>query len=124
MSFKYLSLVASVLADPMIQIQEAGVEKDIYVVGSSWAPPVPSQTGFGLPHSGRAYLGTKNECGHFSPDMYYAPNLLGGSIEYDFDLSQAGCGCNAALYLISMPGYDKEGNALPSTGKDFYCDAN
>jgi hypothetical protein len=87
MSFKYLALVSAVAADPKIQITEAGAEKDIYVVGSSWAPPVASNTGFGLPHSGRAYLGTKNECGKFSSDMYYAPNLLGGSIEYDFDLS-------------------------------------
>jgi len=93
MSLKYLALLSAVVADPMIQITEAEsnskyvTEKEIYVVGSSWAPPVANATGFGLPHSGRAYLGTKNECGNFSPDMYYAPNLLGGSIEYDFDLS-------------------------------------
>ena len=130
MSLKLLALAGVALADPSINVTEdqagsgATYAKTVYVAGSSWAPPVASATGFSLPHSGRAYLATKNECGRFSPDMYYAPNLLGGSIEYDFDLSQASCGCNAALYLISMPGYNKDGNALPSTGKDYYCDAN
>ena len=89
MSFKYLALTlaSSVLADPSITIKEDGADKKLYVVGSSWAPPQPSTTGFGLPHSGRVYLGVKDGNGGFSPDMFYAPNLLGGSIEYDFDLS-------------------------------------
>ena len=34
---------------------------------------------------------------------YFKPNLLGGSIEFDVDLSQSGCGCLTALYAIVMP---------------------
>jgi len=49
--------------------------------------------------------------------------LLGGSIEYDVDLSQSGCSCNAALYLILMPARDT--NGIPEKGDgDYYCDAN
>ena len=43
----------------------------------------------------------------------------GQTLTYDVDLSNDGCGCNAALYLVSMP---QSKNA--STCSDFYCDAN
>lgn len=56
--------------------------------------------------------------------MFYTPNLLGGQVEYDMDLSQSSCSCNAALYLVSMPGKDWNGNPDPSSGGDYYCDAN
>ena len=48
---------------------------------------------------------------------YFKPNLLGGSIEFDVDLSQSGCGCLTALYTIVMP-------ADQNTDDPFkYCDA-
>jgi hypothetical protein len=129
MSLKYLALLGSVAADQKISITEQnltgnGGQKDLYVTDCPWAQPVASSTGFTLPHDGRVYLAEKNKCGKHTPDMYYSPNLLGGSIEYDFDLSTASCGCNVGIYLISMPGYDASGNPLPSSGGDFYCDAN
>ena len=67
MSFKYLvcTLASVVLADPSITIKEDGSDKKLYVVGSSWAPPQPSAKGFGLPHSGRVYLGVKDGNGGF-----------------------------------------------------------
>ena len=34
---------------------------------------------------------------------YFKPNLLGGSIEFDVDLTRSGCGCLTALYAIVMP---------------------
>jgi len=58
-------------------------------------------------HDGRTYLGvSERSSGSLDPHGWYIPNLVGGSIEFDVDLSQAGCSCNAALYLVSMPGYD------------------
>jgi hypothetical protein len=56
--------------------------------------------------------------------MYYSPDLLGSYIQYDIDLSESHCSCNAAFYLVSMPGYDSNGNPDPAQGKDYYCDAN
>jgi len=116
MSMKLLTLTMAslVAADVGVTIQENGKAKNLFAVGSKWAPVSAAADGFALPHSGRTYLGTKNGNGSFTPDMFYSPNLLGGSIEWDMDLSQAGCGCNAALYLISMPGHKSDGSPDPS----------
>lgn len=73
-----------------------------------------------MPHNGRAYMTTSDKLG---PDNFYQPNLLNGSLEYDIDLSQAGCSCNVVVYLLHMPGIDKDGNIWPTDGKDYYCDA-
>lgn len=44
--------------------------------------------------------------------------MLGGSLEYDVNLSEVGCGCVTALYTILMP-------AVDYADDDFgYCDAN
>jgi len=45
-------------------------------------------------------------------------------MEYDVDLSEAGCGCNAAFYLVGMPGVDINGNDFESVDYMHYCDAN
>lgn len=73
--------------------------------------------GFG----GRAYLSNTRM---FNKDEFFAPNLIGGSIEYDVDLSQVGCNCNAALYMIAMPANNSDGSSRPGEDGMFYCDAN
>ena len=74
-----------------------------------------------IPHGSRAYLAHTDALG---PDNFYLPNVNGGYWEYDVDLSQSGCSCNAAFYLVSMPGHDYNGNPDPSEHNDYYCDAN
>jgi len=49
-----------------------------------------------------------------------AVQLSGKTLSFDVDLSGVGCGCNAALYLVSMPQSSEKGNC----GNDYYCDAN
>lgn len=44
--------------------------------------------------------------------------MLGGSLEYDVDLSAVECGCVTALYTILMPAVDNEDDIFG------YCDAN
>ena len=44
-------------------------------------------------------------------------------MEYDVDLSRVSCGCNAALYMIGMPGVDANGQPFESTDGMHYCDA-
>jgi len=77
-----------------------------------------------MPHNTKAYLAKSNGNGDFTPSMYYAPNLLGGSIAYDVDLSQSTCSCNAALYLINMPAKNAQGGDVAGKALDYYCDAN
>lgn len=73
-----------------------------------------------MPYNGRGYL---SKTASLDPTGFYAPNLLGGSVEYDVDLSQSNCGCIAAFYLVGMPGKDRNGNFWNTDGY-YYCDAN
>ena len=56
-----------------------------------------------------------------SPNFFQA-NLLGGSVEWDVDMSSFECGCNSMFYTTSMPGKDRNGN-LDKGQNYFYCDA-
>ena len=116
------------MADPQLTIKENGTEKVVHALDSSVNGARGSASGAKLtiPHGGRMYLGVsdRGEHQHLDPHGWYIPNLVGGAIEYDVDLSASGCGCNAAFYLVSMPGYDAQQHEAPSGAGDFYCDAN
>lgn len=57
-----------------------------------------------------------------SQDYYFKPQLLGGSVEFDMDLSGSGCGCQTMLQLLGMPGLDTTGE-LRLDRKDIpHCD--
>ena len=38
--------------------------------------------------------------------------LLGKTLSYDVDLTNVGCGCNAAFYLVQMPCIGEDGNPV------------
>lgn len=76
-----------------------------------------------MPADGRGYISTTASLDKTDPS-YFKPNLLGGSIEWDVDLSQHECGCIAAFYLVSMPGKDEAGDLWMDTDGWGYCDAN
>lgn len=100
------------------------MQKDLYIAQTHWSEIYPmgsSNTHFEMGHNGRAYL-TESE--DWDPNAYFRPNLLGGSMEYDVDLSRVSCGCNAALYMIGMPGVSADGSPFESTDGMHYCDAN
>jgi hypothetical protein len=67
----------------------------------------------------RAYFAETCTAGEYDHKQYLKLDLLGKTMRYTTDLSGAGCGCNAALYLTSM-GH----NEHKSECYDFYCDAN
>mmetsp|Transcript_136842 Transcript_136842/g.266170 ORF Transcript_136842/g.266170 Transcript_136842/m.266170 type:complete len:772 (+) Transcript_136842:48-2363(+) len=67
----------------------------------------------------RAYFAEQCNAGTYSNEDYLALNLLGKTLRYTTDLSGAGCGCNAAMYLTSL-----KQNTNPSECHDYYCDAN
>lgn len=56
----------------------------------------------------------------WDPNQFTKIRLLDQRITVTVDLSQIGCGCNLALYLVSMPGHSDGGKHEP----DYYCDAN
>mmetsp|Transcript_107915 Transcript_107915/g.315523 ORF Transcript_107915/g.315523 Transcript_107915/m.315523 type:complete len:675 (-) Transcript_107915:15-2039(-) len=63
---------------------------------------------------------------HWDPNGFAMFKLLGRTLSFTADVSQAGCGCNLALYLVRGPARDSAGN--PSLGtcsySPYYCDAN
>lgn len=72
---------------------------------------------------GRTYFGTSCSTGAYEtayhPSNYLSLQLLGKELVYTTDMSGAECGCNAALYLTSLP-QSKEVSGC----YDYYCDAN
>jgi len=67
----------------------------------------------------RAYFAQSCTAGTYNPNQYLALNLLGKRMRYTTDMSDLGCGCNAAFYLTNM-----RQNSNPSECHDYYCDAN
>ena len=76
-----------------------------------------------VPADGRGYISTTPTLDKTNPS-YFKPDLLGGSVEWDVDLSEHECGCIAAFYLVSMPGRDEAGDLWMKTDSWGYCDAN
>jgi hypothetical protein len=78
-----------------------------------------------IAHNDRAYI--VRDCadgGNFSAAMFAgAWSLVGSVVNFTVDLSTAGCGCNAAFYLVAMPATDDNGQPTSGEG-DGYCDAN
>mmetsp|Transcript_13745 Transcript_13745/g.23596 ORF Transcript_13745/g.23596 Transcript_13745/m.23596 type:complete len:328 (-) Transcript_13745:386-1369(-) len=68
---------------------------------------------------GRTYFSNSCVPGSFSHNRYAELNLLNKRISWTTNVAAAGCGCNAAFYLASLPQ-----NPEVSGCKDFYCDAN
>jgi hypothetical protein len=76
-----------------------------------------------IPHNFRSYL--VNQCApSFSAEIFKSFKLLDGSIRFTVDVSEVGCGCNAAVYLVTMPGYNVNQSAEATDCGDYYCDAN
>ena len=53
---------------------------------------------------------------------YFTPNLLGGSVQFEFDTKQMGCGCIGQVSLVAMPAVKEDGTIDESDGY-FGCDA-
>jgi hypothetical protein len=108
-----------------ISVAGAGTEPLAVVVAQENQPdmpggPVRNIGGNIMPEMwGRAYLAKSCVAGTYNNSDYVAWQLLGKKLTYTTDVSQAGCGCNAAMYLVSMA----QNNEVSGCG-DYYCDAN
>ena len=103
-----------------IDIEVDGSKKTYYVAASFSSS---SSSDYHVPSNGRGYISESPSLDLSNPD-YFTPNLLGGSIEWDVDLSDHECGCIAAFYLVSMPGKHDDGSLWMDTDGWGYCDAN
>ena len=72
------------------------------------------------PLNSRGFIYNKPAYDIESPD-YFAPKLLGGSIEWDVNMSKAACGTINSFYMVSMP---TEAEQAKSIGDGYYyCDS-
>lgn len=101
-----------------LTITEDGESKTIYLATPDW---FDSEGGdhITIPEGVRLYFSNGPT---LDAENYYKPNLLGGSVEFDVDMSPIDCGCNAALYLVRAPARDWDGTDETTDGF-YYCDA-
>ena len=99
-----------------------GAPLDLYVQHMWWSQPAQissDDSTLTMSHNTRMFLST-------SPtkdvDAYFKPNLLGGYMEFDTEISQKNCSCVAALYTIIQPGRKIDGSL--NDQDHWYCDAN
>ena len=96
-----------------------------YVLSAQWARQFihVNTTSITLQGGGRVYIGDVPS-DIITPESFYQINLLGKTLVFDVDLSNVGCSCNGALYLVNMPAYGPKQQPAPGANGDFYCDAN
>lgn len=96
-----------------------GQPKTVYVAHPNWYSGVAGNN-VNLPEGSRSHFWVNQS---YDANSVYRPNLLGGSVQFDVDLSNVGCGCIAAFYLVKMPPKDQNGNIQQTDGL-WYCDGN
>jgi len=72
----------------------------------------------------RGFLGS-NEMDDMPLSNYHNFTLFNKEVSYDIDLSHVGCSCNAALFFVSMPGFNQDGSMAKGNDPSlpWYCDA-
>ena len=113
---------------PTLEIMENGVQKTLFVQYPEWTPTddviitgdqidfeATAQSTVRYEFAKRLYL---SESSTLDNTQFYRPNLLGGILEYDVDLSDVSCGCVAQFAGVMMP--------TDANWRDpfHYCDAN
>ena len=105
-----------------IEIEVDG-KKQTFYIAAPFSQGGGSTADLAVPANGRGYITKSPTLSQTTPE-YWMPNLLGGSVEWDIDLSNHECGCIAAWYTVRMPGKDESGNLWMDTDGYGYCDAN
>ena len=107
-------------ADKILDVKINGETKQM------WTPDGQHRVEGGdiyVPHNSGLTIRDRDSNGQEQPDFYWNPNLLGGSVEFDIDLSKISCSCNMAFYLTLNPGYDTNGNPVKNKWGKYECSA-
>jgi hypothetical protein len=94
---------------------------------SSWERVAANGSAVSVAYNDRAYLvsACNASAAAFTADLFETRlPMLGHTWSFTMDISTVGCGCNAALYAVAMPGVAADGSLTPGSDGDFYCDAN
>ena len=119
--------VNSILAanNGAVTILVGGERKTKYVLSTDWSKQFirVNKSTITLHGGGRAYLGDSPDDA-FTVDSFYQMPLLGKRLLFDVDMSEVGCNCNGALYILAMPAYNSDQKPVPGKDGDYYCDAD
>ena len=105
-SFIVTSLIAAATSAyfPAIDVTVDGAPTTLYVhYPEPWSEATVSGDSVSFDFNNRMYLSKSPTT---DPSQYFTPQMLGGYVEYDVDLSGVGCGCLTAFYGVLMPGLD------------------
>ena len=97
-----------------MEVDINGTKTTLYVQYTGWSSATTNGSSLSFDFDTRMYLSTQDT---LDPLKYYKPNLLGGSFEFDVDMSQSGCGCVTTVFAVNMPGIDNAKDPFK------YCDA-
>ena len=106
-----------------VTIKENGQSVTRYAV--STYPPLASVSGSSimLKHDSQVQIAKTNEA-NYTSNSFAEYKLNGKTLSFTANISEVDCSCNAALYLVTMPGYGSNGKPDPGKSGDYYCDAN
>ena len=94
-----------------INIKVDGKSMDLFLHQTKWSDfniyDGVNGTEFEYNDRDRGYISTSEQP---EPYSYFRPNLLGGYVTYDVDLSEMPCGCITALYSTYMPAKNADGS--------------
>ena len=79
-----------------LKVKVDGEQVNMYMHQTEWSDmSVADENAITMNNRDRAYLSWSETP---EPYSYFKPNLLGGYVQYDVDISKLPCGCVTALY--------------------------
>ena len=106
-----------------ISIVENGETVTRYVVSTNPGGVSVNGDSLSLSHNAGASI-AKSASDGYTSDMYQEYILANKTFTFTVDLSSIGCSCDAAITVVSMPGYDSNNQATAGDYGTYYCDAN
>jgi len=120
---------ASAVHQGALQVNVDGEDKELHVIAAS-----PREAELFTTHGSalemkwdgelRGFLGS-NKMDEMPLSNYHNFTLFNKEVSYDIDLGKVGCSCNAALFFVSMPGFNEDGTVAHGNDPSlpWYCDA-